>query len=72
MMVVLYTTGCPRCKILKKKLDEAGIEYTENNNVDEMLSLGISEVPVLKVNGELLNYNSSIEWLSNREGEVNE
>lgn len=71
-MVVLYTTGCPRCKILKKKLDEAGIEYTENNNVDEMLSLGISEVPVLKVNGELLNYNSSIEWLSNREGEVNE
>jgi len=71
-MVVLYTTGCPRCKILKKKLDEAGIEYTENNNIDEMLSLGISEVPVLKVNGELLNYNSSIEWLSNREGEVNE
>ena len=71
-MVVLYTTGCPRCKILKKKLDEAGIEYTENNNVDEMLSLGINEVPVLKVNGELLNYNSSIEWLSNREGEVNE
>lgn len=69
-MVVLYTTGCPRCKILKKKLDEAGIEHTENNNVDEMLSLGISEVPVLKVNGELLNYNSSIEWLSNREGEV--
>lgn len=69
-MVVLYTTGCPRCKILKKKLDEAGIEYTENNNVDEMLSLGISEVPVLKVNGELLNYNRSIEWLSNREGEV--
>lgn len=71
-MVVLYTTGCPRCKILKKKLDEAGIEYTENNNIDEMLSLGISEVPVLKVNGEFLNYNSSIEWLSNREGEVNE
>lgn len=69
-MMVLYTTGCPRCKILKKKLDEAGIEYTENNNVDEMLSLGISEVPVLKVNGELLNYNRSIEWLSNREGEV--
>lgn len=70
--MVLYSTGCPRCKILKKKLDESGIEYTENKNVDEMLSLGISEVPVLDINGKLLNFNSSIEWLSKREGEVNE
>lgn len=70
--MVLYSTGCPRCKVLKKKLDEAGLKYTENNDVDEMLSLGISEVPILVINGELLNFNKSIEWLSKREGEVNE
>jgi hypothetical protein len=49
--------------VLKKKLKDAGIEYEENNNVDEMLSLGIREVPVLDVNGNLLGFNKAIEWL---------
>lgn len=40
--VILYSTGCPRCSVLKKKLEEKGINYTENNSVDEMLALGIS------------------------------
>lgn len=60
---MLYSTGCPRCNVLKKKLKDAGIEYEENNNVDEMLSLGIREVPVLDVNGNLLGFNKAIEWL---------
>jgi glutaredoxin len=25
--IVLYEHGCPRCKVLKLKLDKAGIQY---------------------------------------------
>lgn len=39
-MITLYSTNCPRCMVLEKKLAAAGIEYTINNDVDEMLSLG--------------------------------
>lgn len=62
MKIILYSTGCPKCKVLKHKLEEKGIAYTENNAVDEMLSLGIAQVPVLSVDGELLDFKLAVEW----------
>ena len=55
--IVLYSTGCPRCVVLKKKLDSKGIVYTENNSVDDMVALGISAVPVLSVNTQLMDFS---------------
>lgn len=63
--VILYSTHCPKCMVLKKKLTEKGISYTENTSVEEMLSLGINEVPVLGVNGELMDFSAAIAWLNN-------
>lgn len=65
-MITLYSTGCPRCRVLKKKLEAAGIEYTENNSVEEMLSLGIELVPVLEVDGELLNFGKALRWVESQ------
>lgn len=64
--IVLYSTGCPKCEVLKKKLAEKGIPYTENNSVDEMLELGINNVPVLSVEGELKDFTESTVWLRNQ------
>lgn len=63
-MVVLYTTGCPKCGVLKKKLDAKGIEYQENNSVTEMASLGITKVPVLKVEDRLLEFVEANDWIN--------
>ena len=46
------------------KLEEKGIKYTENNSVDEMLSLGISQVPVLSVNNKLLDFSTANDWVN--------
>lgn len=62
--IILYSTGCPRCSVLKKKLDEKGINYTENNSVKEMLALGIRTAPVLSIGNELKNFTESIAWLN--------
>lgn len=68
--IVLYSTGCSACNTLKLMLKNAGIEYTENNNIDEMLALGISQVPVLSVDGELMSYEDAKKWVqSNNKGE---
>ncbi len=64
MNVVLYSTGCPRCKVLKQKLDSKGIQYTMNESVDEMLSLGITQVPILSIDGEILPFTKAIEWVN--------
>ncbi len=63
--VILYSTGCPKCKVLKKKLENKGVEYTENNSVDQMLSMGIKQAPMLSVDGQLMNYIDAIHWVNN-------
>jgi glutaredoxin len=61
--VILYSTGCPKCKILAKKLDEIGVLYTVINDVGTMLELGISTAPVLSVDDELMDFNKAIGWV---------
>lgn len=66
-MVVLYSTGCTNCNILKKQLDNSGIEYEINSNTKEMIELGITDVPVLGVNGRLLDRKEAIVWIKEQE-----
>lgn len=66
-MITIYTTQtCPKCKILKKKLQEKGIEYKEFNNEDEMQRIGILSVPVMDVDGEQLDFPAAIKYVNER------
>ena len=69
MDIILYSTGCPRCSMIERKLEIKGIKYVKNTNVDEMLALGIDAVPVLSVNGELMDYKQIVDWLVSSKGE---
>ena len=71
-LVTVYSTGCPRCKVLLAKLKGIGIEnYTIIDDVDEMKSLGISAVPMMSVNnGPIMNFSSAVDWI-NKQGENN-
>lgn len=64
MNIILFSTGCPKCNIIKKKLADKQITYVENNSIDEMLSLGIEQVPVLSVDGELLDFGKANQWVN--------
>ncbi len=64
MIMTLYSTGCPKCKILKNKLDRAGFVYTEEASVDKMLALGITQVPVLEADGKLLSFKQANDVLN--------
>lgn len=62
--VILYSMGCPACGVLKKKLDEKRVRYTENNSVKEMTALGIKQVPVLKVGDHMMTLKEAVDWVS--------
>lgn len=66
MGIVLYSTGCPKCNVLKKKLAEKNIEYDEFTSVEKMISMGITEVPVLGVEGKMLNFKEAVDWIKER------
>ena len=64
MDVIMYSTNCPKCKVLKTKLEDSNIKFTINNNIEQMEKLGIESVPVLSVDGELLDFSQSIKWIN--------
>lgn len=65
MEIILYSTNCPRCKILEKKLNIAGITYTINNDADYMIEKGFTEAPMLEVDGKIMSFIPACDWINN-------
>ena len=66
--ITVFTTGCPKCKILEAKLKEKNIQYKEVTDVEEMVNMGLKQVPWLKTEaGEMLNFENAIQWLNSLE-----
>lgn len=66
-MVILYSTGCPKCRILEKKLDEKKIKYEVVTNRDVMIDKGFSSAPKLEIDGEILDFSDGMRWILNKE-----
>ena len=69
MNIILYSTGCPKCSVLSRKLTDKNIKYEVCNDIEKMQDLDIMAVPVLSVDGELFDFTSAINWINNYEGE---
>lgn len=63
--IILYSTHCPKCTILEKKLKDKGVPYSEINDANEMIKKGFTEVPMLLVNGAVYNFGEAIKWVNN-------
>lgn len=63
-MIVLYSTGCPKCKVLEAKLNAKGIQYSTVTDVDLMIAKDLNLMPVLEVNGQLLDFALAVKWVN--------
>ena len=61
--IMLYSTGCPQCKVLEKMLNDNSIDYSTCSEVSLMMSMGISSVPMLQVGEELMNFPAAMKWV---------
>ena len=56
--------GCPQCKVLKMKLDAAGVEYTHIDDVAAIAELGYKAAPVLIAGTETYCGPNAIKWFT--------
>ena len=63
MNVVLYSTHCPKCKVLSSKLAQKNISYEENTDVELMTQKGFTTVPKLEVDGVVYDFKEAVEWI---------
>jgi glutaredoxin-related protein len=61
--VILYSTHCPRCKVLTLKLQQKGVEFEEINDVEVMTAKGFKEAPKLEVDGTVMDFKEAVDWL---------
>ena len=66
MQVILYSTGCPKCKVLITKLDSKNINYNVVSDINVIVSKGINTVPVLEVDNNLMDFKTAIDWINAR------
>jgi glutaredoxin len=65
-MITLYTIDCPKCKRLEKTLEQRSIQYEVCRDRDEMEHKGFDFMPVLEVDGQIMNYSEAINWINER------
>lgn len=64
--IIMYSTGCPQCLVLKKKLENSGIAFTEVTDKARMIELGFNKVPVLEVDGKTMEFVEAVKWVNER------
>lgn len=66
MSVILYSTNCPRCRVLETKLKQKNIDYHVVDDRDKMIDLGMTEAPQLEVDGVRMNFSEAVKWVNER------
>ena len=64
MSVVLFSTHCPRCSVLEKKLQQKEVDYDEVNDTSIMEQKGYLSVPVLEVDGKSMDFKEAVDWIN--------
>ena len=66
--MLLFTTGCSKCKILESKLNDKHIKYDICEDKEVMKSKGFRSVPVLELDdGTILTYGKAVKYVNNLE-----
>ena len=74
-MIKLYTTNCPKCKVLEKKLDELNLTYDKVYDNDVILSVSrqhkILSAPILQVDDDYYKFSDALNYIKDIGNENN-
>lgn len=62
--IILYTTHCPKCNVLKAKLDEKNISYQIVDDIETLKTLGFNFFPLLKINNGYYEFKAAVDWVN--------
>lgn len=61
---ILYSTGCPKCRVLEAKLQAKNVPYKKNNDVAVMEEKGMMSLPYLEIDGKLMDFGEAVRWVN--------
>lgn len=64
MKITLYSTGCPRCSVLEKKLAAVGISYDLCSDAAIMKEKEYIFLPVLEVDNNIYGFKEAVNWIN--------
>lgn len=63
-LIKFYSTGCPRCIVLKNLMDKRDMEYEIITDEKIMFQKGVTHVPMLEVDGVIMEYGEAFKWIN--------
>lgn len=66
-MVTLFSTNCPKCRVLEQKLNQKNINFNKNSDMDEVIEKGFMSAPVLKIDDVYLDFTSAVKWVNGQD-----
>lgn len=66
MEYILYSTNCPKCNILEKKLNQKNISFTKitDFNEEELLSKGFTAAPVSLIDNKYYDFKEAVDYIN--------
>ncbi len=66
-MITLYSTNCPRCKILEQKLRQKNIDFQIESDMKNILNLGFRTSPILQIEDKYYEFGEAVKWVNAHE-----
>lgn len=63
MKIILYSTNCGKCGILKEELARKDVDFELNTNRQEMINLGMKSAPGLRVDDKLFDFTEAMDFI---------
>ncbi len=70
MKIKLYSTNCPKCKVLETLLGRDNIDYSVTTDIQPLIDEGISSAPVLEVKFTFEEARKYLSFLHNEKKEM--
>lgn len=64
-MITLFSTNCPKCRVLEQKLNNKQIEFTKSSDIQEIIDKGFMSAPVLKIDNIYYDFKQGVDWINN-------
>lgn len=64
-MITLFSTECPKCRVLEQKLNSKNIAFEKSSNIQEIMDQGFMSAPVLKVDNKYYDFKQGVDWINN-------
>ena len=62
--MILYTTNCPKCRVLEQQLSFTNLKFEKETDVKTMIDLGFVEAPMLEIKkGLFLTFREAINYI---------